>query len=322
MLLVTGGTGFIGSHLVDCLAALGCRLRCLVRRGSSTAHLPQADLELAYGDLVSGDGLAEALRGVQTVFHLAGVRKSASPAGYYQGNARATENLVRAAAGVTRFVHVSSLAAAGPAPGGTPLDESAEPRPVSDYGRSKLEAEHAVRESPLANRAVILRPAVVYGPRDRDLLQLFRSARRGLLPGIGGEERYFSAIYIRDLVEGVVASARIRETAGRTYFLAHPEQVSWSKLRGLAAALAGRSARTVSVSPRAARLAGLGAEWWARLRRRPAILSRDRIAEACCPYWLCDSRRAGREMGFTAATALDDGLAETLDWYREAGWLS
>jgi nucleoside-diphosphate-sugar epimerase len=114
MILVTGGAGFIGSHLVERLVAQGRAVRCLVRRSSSLHNLPRAGIDLAYGDLASGDGLPEAVRGVDTVIHLAGTTKATTVSGYYTGNAQATANLLRAAGAVGRFVHVSSMAAAGP----------------------------------------------------------------------------------------------------------------------------------------------------------------------------------------------------------------
>ena len=167
MILITGGTGFIGSHLVEAVCARGEPLRCLIRRDSSKRHpfaLP-AEAEIVFGDLVSGEGLSDALEGVGTVIHLAGVTKALSTSEFYSGNAGATENLARAVAGrAVRFVYVSSLAAIGPSTDGTPVSEDAEPHPITHYGRSKLEGERIARA--LVPDAVIVRPAVVYGPRD------------------------------------------------------------------------------------------------------------------------------------------------------------
>ncbi|MGB9606740.1 MAG: NAD-dependent epimerase/dehydratase family protein, partial [Bryobacteraceae bacterium] len=216
--LVTGATGFIGSHLAQRLVGLGARVRCLVRRTSRTGVLP-AGIELAQGELATGEGLAEAVRGAQLVFHLAGVTKAVSPADYERGNVLATRNLVGALESCeARLVQVSSLAAVGPSSDGSPLPEDCEPRPVSLYGRSKLEAERAVLCSGLAARAVIVRPPVVFGPRDTDVYQLLRMAARGWLPVTGGPEARFSVIYVEDLVEGLLAAACHESAAGRTYF--------------------------------------------------------------------------------------------------------
>jgi nucleoside-diphosphate-sugar epimerase len=319
MILITGGTGFIGGHLLEKLSVSGEPVRCLVRPRRVAPQFP-AGVETACGDLTSGDGVAEALRGVTTVIHLAGVTKVLASADYYAGNAGATTTLVRALAGRgIRFVHVSSLAAVGPGADGTPVSEDAAPHPVSHYGKSKWEAEQAVRA--LEPDAVIVRPAVVYGPRDKDVFQILKAISRGLMTRIAGEERWFSAIYVEDLADGLLAAARNPRAAGRTYFLAHPKPVSWSEFHKAAARIIGRDPHVIEVPAGLARAVGYSAELWSRVTGKPGILSRDKVAEAQCRWWTCDTRRAAAELGFEAQTSLDAGLARTLAWYKEAGWL-
>ncbi len=321
MILVTGGTGFIGSHLVERLVAQGRPVRCLVRRTSAIAGLPLAAIEVAQGDLESGAGLAEALRGVDTVIHLAGVTKARVPADYERGNAGATAQLLRAAGDIRRLVHVSSLAAAGPSPGDRPLTEEDPERPVSQYGRSKLAGEQIVRQSPVGERAVIVRPPVVYGPRDRDVYQVIRTVARGWVLQIGSQRRYFSLVYVGDLVDGLIAAAEREGVGGRIYYVAHPRPASWDEFGNSAARLMGRHARTLAIPEKAAYALGWCAERWAGWSGKPGILSRDKVTEACCAGWVCDPGRARRELGFCAQTGLEDGLRRTLDWYKEAGWL-
>jgi nucleoside-diphosphate-sugar epimerase len=317
MTLVTGGTGFIGAHLLERLAAMGAPVRALVRR---RAALPRG-VEAAHGDLVTGEGLADAVRDADTVIHLAGVTKALRSADYYSGNADATRNLARALAGRSvRFVHVSSLAAIGPSPDGTPVTEHALPHPPVTYGKSKLEAERAVRE--LTPDAVIVRPAVVYGPRDTDVFQLLKSVSRGIIVEISGGERYFSAIYVKDLVEGILAAVRSPRAPGRDYFLAHPKPLSWRDLSGAAARIMRRVPRVLTIPYPLAVAAGACAEAAARLSGRPGIVSREKIREARFPFWTCSTARATEELGFTAPTSIEAGLAETLAWYKEAGWLT
>jgi nucleoside-diphosphate-sugar epimerase len=317
MYLVTGATGFIGRHLVATLAERGCPVRCLVRRSSRTDGLSGA--ELAYGDLATGAGVKEALAGVSTVIHLAGVTKALRAEDYYIGNGRATANLVRAMEGhEARLVHISSLAAAGPSPDGSLVDEDRTPSPCSHYGRSKLEAENIAR-----GRAgtVILRPPVVYGPRDTDVFRILQAVSRGLVLEIAGGERRFSAIYVKDLACGILTAAGHAQAGGRTYFLTYPEPHTWAELTTAAARIMGKTCRTLRVPYALARAVGFAAEMGSMATRKPGILSRDKVAEARCLYWTCSAGRASRELNFTAATPLPEGLAESLAWYKEAGWL-
>ncbi len=316
--LVTGATGFIGWHLVKRLLEHGAGVRCLTR---GAALLP-APAETVRGDYVTGAGLREALAGVHTVFHLAGVTKALRTKDYFTGNVEVTEHLAQAAAEYgdsVRFVHVSSLAAAGPSTGDADVSEQTDPHPVSAYGRSKLAGEQAARR--LLPRAVVVRPPVVYGPRDTDVFEMVRGIARGIDLRIGRAERWFSAIYAADLVEGLLAAARCPGAAGKTYFLAHPEPVSWTQFAATAARLLNRRVRTIVVSRAAAAALGSVAGCWSRLRGKPGIVSADKLREALYPRWTCTADLARSELGFVAATTLEEGLAQSIAWYKEHGWL-
>jgi nucleoside-diphosphate-sugar epimerase len=319
MILVTGGTGFIGRHLLERLSQSGVPARCLLRQTKKPRSLPPG-VEPAFGDLATGQGVDEALRNVSIVIHLAGVTKALTAADFYTGNVRATENLARALAGRgIRLVHVSSLAAVGPSRDGTPVGEEEPPHPITHYGKSKLEAERLVRE--LAPEAVIVRPAVVYGPRDTDVFQLLKSISQGLVLEISGGDRWFSSIYVDDLVDGLLAAARCPRAEGHTYFLAHPKPNTWTELSSAAALVMACRPRVLRVPLPIAGGVGYAAEIWSRLTRKPGIVSREKIREAQCLWWTCDTRRADAELGFQAKTPLDAGLALALAWYKEAGWL-
>lgn len=319
MILVTGGSGFVGSHLVEKLRAGGEAVRCLVRATSSTRYFP-GGVETAVADLATGRGIEPALDGVDTVFHLAGVTRALSTAAYYAANATATGKLVEALQGRSiRFVHVSSLSAVGPSLDGRPVDEDTIPHPMSSYGKSKLEGERIARA--LAPQARIVRPPVVYGPRDTSVFQILKSVAQGRVLEIAGGERWFSAIYVEDLVEGLMATARAGMAAGRTYFMAYRQPATWRELEATAAKIMGRKPRILRVPVGAAQSVGFLFEMWSRITRNPAMISREKVAEACCRFWICDSARAASELGFEASTPLSTGLAKTLAWYKEAGWL-
>ncbi len=324
MILLTGGTGFVGSHVLERLRADGAAVRCLVRPKAGRA-LDAGSLgatEVVAGDLETGAGVEEALAGVETVIHLAGVTKALRRGEYDDGNVRATANLLLAMEGSSaRLIHVSSLAAIGPSEAANrPVNEETEPHPLTHYGRSKLEGERLVR----AGRpdAVIVRPPVVYGPRDTDVWQILKPIAKGWSLQMSGGERWFSAIYAGDLAAGLASLAASQAGVGRSYYLAQEAPVSWSGLAACAARIMGVKLRVVRIPPPVALAVGACAEAWAQITGRPGIISREKIAEGLCAAWTCDTGRARAELGFEATTDLEHGLAKTLQWYKEAGWLS
>lgn len=317
MILVTGGTGFIGSHVLDRLSAAGQPARALVRRKTT---LPRG-IESAFGDLAANTGLDEALDGVTGIIHIAGTIRVVRPAEYYTGNVTASENLARAAArrGAIPFLHVSSLAACGPSNSEEPVDESTSPAPISNYGKSKLESEKAV----LAHLpgAVIVRPPVVYGPRDRGVFSILQSVCRGIVPQIAGGERWISFILVDDLVDGMLAAIHHPAAAGRVWFLSHPEPLTWTRLGDLATGIMHCRARSLRIPIPAAYALGWFGEMAGYLTGKPGFVSREKILEATQRRWVCSPARAATELGIAARTSHLDGLSRTLAWYKETGWL-
>jgi nucleoside-diphosphate-sugar epimerase len=254
---------------------------------------------------------------------VAEVTKALHASDYYVGNVQATENLLRAmSSSGARLVHLSSLAAMGPSPDGIPLREDAAPHPLTHYGKSKLEGEQAVAASSLASRSTVIRPPVVYGPRDVDVYQVFKAAASGALVRIGRPESYFSFIYIADLVDGLILAAERQQAAGKAYFLANPGPVSWTEFGSTAALTMVKKIRTFTLPVWAAYLAGCLADLLSRVTGRPGILSRDKILEARQRYWVCDATRAAADLDFHTQTSLREGVAATLEWYRQAQWLT
>jgi nucleoside-diphosphate-sugar epimerase len=323
--LVTGGQGFIGSHLCARLLAEGHRVRVLARPSSDLGNLAGLDVEVVRADITQAATLPSAVAGADVVFHAAAALKGLRERDLVRINADGTRNLVAASVAAAprpaRFVYVSSLAAAGPSPGGTtPHTEETAPQPLTWYGRSKLAGEHAVRAA-IGLSWTIVRPPIVFGPRERDVLGYFRIARRGYLPVVGASDRYYSLIYVEDLVEGLVRAARSPVGAGQVYYLAGPEVVSWVELGRLIAAALGVTGRPLRLPEAVAVSAGYVADLIARVRGRPEIFSSQKVVEMLAPAWVCSAGKAARELGWRAATPLAEGLARTARWYREHGWL-
>jgi nucleoside-diphosphate-sugar epimerase len=298
-------------------------VRVLARPASDLRNIAALELEVVRGDVTEPVSLPAAVAGCDVVFHVAGALKGLREQDLFRVNAEGTRNLLVAAAQArpSRFVYVSSLAAAGPSPGGrTPRTEDMPPRPLTWYGRSKLAGEDAVR-SATGLSWTIVRPPIVFGPRERDVLGYFRIARRGYLPVVGFSDRYYSLVYVENLAEGLVRAAEAPAAAGEVYFVAGSEVVSWVELGRLIASALGVAGRPLRLPETVATIAGMVADALARVRGRPDIFSSQKVIEMLAPAWVCSSDKAARDFGWRAATPLSEGLATTARWYREHGWL-
>ncbi|MBA2627901.1 MAG: NAD-dependent epimerase/dehydratase family protein [Gemmatimonadales bacterium] len=321
--LVTGATGFVGSHLVDILRRNGADVTILARSEAKAAPLAALGMTVVRGDLSAHDALARAVDGQDAIFHVAGSVAARNEAEYFRGNRDGTANVVNAAveAGTNpRLVVVSSMAAGGPSLGGVPRTGVESDRPVTMYGRSKLAAEKVVRASGLP--WVILRPPMIYGPRDRDnLIRIFRIARLGVAPVFGDGSQRLSAIYAPDLADALFAAASAPGAVGQTYYANHPEVLTSAGIVRATGRVLGRTMHLVRVPEWAGRgilhLTGAAAA----LLGRATILNADKANEFFQPAWLGDPSPLERDTGWRAAHAFESGLAETYAWYRSAGWL-
>ena len=318
---VTGAAGFVGGHLVDRLRARGDRVRGLVRDREQGARLLEQGCEVVQGRLDDAPVLRWLVEGCDTVFHVAGALAARSEEEFLAVNRDGTARVARIARemGVARFVYVSSLAVTGPARRGSVRYESARPRPVTPYGRSKLAGEEAVRESGVP--FTIVRPPVVYGPRDRQLLRLFRLARLGILPLLGDGRQELSLVHAEDLADALLAAAAAPRALGAVYHAAHPEVVTQEEL-GRAVGRAVRH-RVVPLHiadewvPTLLRLSGRAARLFGRTTR----LDADKVPEFLAAAWTCSSDALFRDAGWQAQIGLEQGLAATFRWYAAEGWL-
>ena len=320
--LVTGATGFIGSHLVPRLLERGYKVRCLVRQASSLEKLEGLDVEFFPGNLGDPASLGRAVRGVDYVFHLAGLTKTGKSREFYDINACGTENLVEAAVaenpGLRKFVYLSSHAAAGPSLNGGLLTEEKEPQPVSHYGRSKLMGEKAVLGRSSRIPVVVLRPTSVYGPGDRDVYLLFKAIKKGIFP-YWGAGRY-SLLYVEDLAEGIIAAAEAGadKSDGKVFFLSDGNVYTNSEIaETIADAL---SAHPLKL-PLPRFLLYAAALFSALAGKDSGIINLDKLREMGFPNWCCDPGRAIREIGFLPKITLKEGAKWTVNWYRIRQWL-
>jgi nucleoside-diphosphate-sugar epimerase len=319
--LVTGATGFVGSHLVEALRRGGVEVTALARSPEKAAVLRALGVLVVSGDLHNRASLDQAAADQDVIYHVAGVVAARSEAEFLSANEEGTRNVLAASErrGRPRFVLVSSLAAGGPATRGAPLDGSEPPKPVTAYGRSKLAAERLVMTSDLPWS--IVRPPIVYGPRDREVLKVFRLARLGVAPVFGDGTQELSAVHAADLAGALIAVGTSTTTIARTYTACHPEVFTSAEFGRAVGAAMGRSVGTLRIPSVLGRALLSLTETSARLTGQTTILTTDKANEFFQPAWTGNPTPLTRDCGWKARYDLRGGLADTYQWYRKAGWL-
>ena len=328
---VTGGTGFIGSHLVELLVASDYQVTCAVRQTSNLRWLKpllagkHSPIQLVTADLSNPDSPIPSLRGIDLVFHLAGLTRAFNSNEYNWANVEATRRLIEAClaenSGITRFLYCSSLAACGPSQDGEPVSEDTQPQPLTDYGKSKLKGEMIARE--YANRlpVTIIRPPAVYGPRDKDIFLFFQCVRNGVLPLIGNQRRQLSLVYVKDLVRGMHAAAVSERTVGNTYFLTDGVIHSWWEVAQAIAQSLEKRPLPLRMPFFLLNVLSIFMEVLAQFTGKPATLDRQKMIDLKQQYWICDDTKAEKEIGYRAVYPLEKGIEETARWYLDNGWL-
>ncbi|MCK4909391.1 MAG: NAD-dependent epimerase/dehydratase family protein [Planctomycetes bacterium] len=327
--LVTGGTGFIGSHLVAYLVKKKYDVFCLIRKSSSLDWLRKLPVKYIYGDLSSKSLLTAAFKkagdGFDYIYHLAGVTKAGKKELYYRENFLGSRNLIEVVARdyrqrLKKFLAVSSLAAVGPAVNGRAVTEESECRPIADYGLSKLQGERAILKYSADLPITIIRPPVVYGPRDRDLFVYFRTINAGVKP-IVGPRKYFSIIYVSDLVAGINQAAESEKAVGRIYFMANQKYYSFEDIGRLVQQALGRKVITLKLTDGLVGFLAACSEGLSRIQGKTTIFNRQKAREMAQRFWICDTSRARSELNFMTRVSLTEGVKQTADWYRSHDWL-
>jgi nucleoside-diphosphate-sugar epimerase len=323
--LVTGATGFIGSHLVEALLQRGDQVRCLVRKTSDLKWLRDLPIEATQGDCNDKHSLAEAVKGVDQVFHLAGVTKAVQEKTYFEVNALGTENLIHACLQhnphLQKFIYLSSQAAAGPCQNGDKKKESDRCEPVSLYGQSKRMGEdfalaHA-HELPL----LILRPSAVYGPRDRDIYTFFKLLSKKIKPCLSGEEQHISLCYVRDIVQAILLASETKESHGEIFFLSDGQSYRWEEVGDIFAEAMGITPICIRVPEWMILGIASISEYFSKISGKPALLNKGKVEEMVQKNWVCDITKAKEVLGFEPTVPLMEGARLTFEWYKKENWL-
>lgn len=320
--VVTGASGFIGRNLVGRLRGEGHTVRCLVRPNGGE---PPNGVERVPVDLHDPGalGATTAFDDADVIFHLAAATRARSAAAFRVANVEPTHNLLQAVAGrglTPRFVFVSSQAAAGPASSEQrPVVEDDPPRPVEEYGRSKVAAERVVTRFGDRLPCVVVRPCSVFGAFDRDFLRLFRMAERGVLVYPGIERHWLSLLHVDDLVEGLLAVAR--NAKSQLYFLAPGAPIQWKTLGREIEAAVGRTVLHLNIPGGLVRGAAHVGDLAAGFMLETPLLNSNKASLSRYPFWVCSAERAQKELGWRPSRSLPDAIRDTYLWYAKHDWL-
>ncbi len=325
--LVTGASGFLGSHVATQLKARGDSVRCLVRKSSNTSFLDKLGVELAFGAIDQHDTLPAAVTGVDAIIHCAGLVKARDAEEFDSVNHKGTEALALAAVehnpGLQRFVHVSSAAVMGPGEPGRKRARDAEPNPVTEYGRSKLRGENAVVALKDKLPVTVIRPPGIYGPRDAEMFAFFQMVSYGLAIKMAGGFDAMVIVFGEDCADACIrAIDNTSVPSGRVFFVHDGEARSFDAMadaiaRALDVELWGRPIVPIPVLRVAARVS----EAFGKATNKAMMFTQDKVNELAIKDFDFDLSATRDELGWAPKTTFEAGTKATAKWYRENGWL-
>lgn len=319
--LVTGASGFIGSHLVEHLIKHGYIVTCLLRKTSNREYLKCTNAEIVIGDLNNSRLLNELVRDKNYVFHLAAVIESDNQELYHKTNVLGTKYLAEAcrdsSENLNKFVFISSIAASGPSKKGVLKTEDDECRPINEYGRSKLEAENIIREVLKNIPYVIIRPPNVYGPREKELLHAIEVIKKHIKPLLGNGDRQTSLIYVGDLVRAIRMAAENPTAVYKTYFITDGNTYSWRSITDLIIKELEIKSPFIPIPYPVLLLAGIFSAIASKILKKAPAITIQRIKNVRKNYYIYDSSRAYKELGFLPEISLEEGIKRVISWYRD-----
>jgi len=321
-ILLTGATGFVGTHTVHHLVEKGYQVRCLVRKNSDTSRLP-AEVELAEGHLLDYETLLKAVHGCWGIMHVGGVVRVTQVRDFYRINRDGTANLVKAAKekNIKRFLLCSSQAASGPSMPDLRRKWNDKPEPVTNYGKSKLAGENVLKENAGEMWFAIVRPPAVYGPWDRAFLTLVKWVKRGFKLRLGDGSMPFSIVHGSDLARALTLALEAKKPSGEIYYATDGADHDLTELLSIIEEFMLKQARWLSIPLVAAPLVARGIEIFAEIRGGSALLGRDKLIELTQPAWTCDDQPLRDATGYKEHYSLAEGMQMTIEWYGNKGWI-
>jgi len=323
--VVTGASGFVGSHVVDKLLAEGHEVRCILRSSSSKRWLENKPVEIFDCGLFDKDALKKILKDADYLFHVAGVVKAKDEEGYFKGNVETTRVLLDVLCEVNpdiqRVIIVSSLTACGPSLNGKPVTEETPEHPITRYGKSKYAQEQLAKKYMDKLPITMIRPPAVFGARDTEIYLFFKTYKQGLMGLIGFDKKKLSLVHVDDLVNGIFLSAISEKAIGQTYFIGTEQYYDWKQIGEVSHRAIGKKAFTIKIPHFTVYTVAAVAQFLAMFSSGAATFNLEKARDFVQKAWTCDVSKAVRDLGYHQTVSLEDGIKRTVDWYREMKWL-
>jgi nucleoside-diphosphate-sugar epimerase len=323
--VVTGGTGFVGSHLVDLLLSKGYDVRCIVRKSSNQRWLKDKNVTVYDTGLFDREGLKEVLINADYLYHVAGVVRSKTKNGFFTGNVETTKNLLEVTCEVNpniqRVVIVSSLTACGPALNGSPCTELTEPKPITTYGRSKLAEEELAKEFMSKIPITICRAPAIYGERESDIYAMFKGVQKGIMTLVGFNEKKLSLIHGRDFCNGLYLAAISEKAINQIYFISSDKVYNWDEVTDAMEDAVGKKTLRIKIPHFLIYLIGGISHFLNYFSSKPATFNLEKAKDFVQENWTCDITKAENDFGYSQQISLEEGMKSTVSWYREQNWL-
>ncbi|HSW56505.1 MAG TPA: NAD(P)-dependent oxidoreductase [Ignavibacteriaceae bacterium] len=322
---VTGANGFVGSHLVDYLLGKNFEVRCIVRKSSNLQWLEGKNVKIYDCGLFDKDGLREAFRDVNYIFHVAGVVKAKDEEGYFKGNVEATKVLLEVAAEVKdqikKFIVVSSQTVSGPALVGKPVTEDMKPNPLTTYARSKLKQEEVALSYKDIFPVTICRGPAIFGERDTEIFIYFQVFNKGLTTMIGFDKKELSLLHVADLAEGLYQAAVSEKSNGEIYFISSEKFYNWDDVGNITSKVLGKKAFRIKIPHFIVFMIAAIAQFFAMFSSKPATLNIEKAKDLTQQFWICDTSKAMRELGYRQKVSIEEGIKRTCEWYKQMKWI-
>jgi len=323
--VVTGANGFVGSHLVDYLLAMDFEVRCIVRKSSNLRWLENKNVKLFDCGLFDKEGLRKAFKDSNYIFHVAGVVKAKDEEGYFKGNVETTKILLEVASemkqSIKRFLIVSSQTVSGPSLDGKPVDEETECKPLTTYGRSKLEQEKVTMNYKEILPVTVCRAPAIFGERDTEIFIYFQVFNKGLTTMIGFDKKELSLLHVADLVEGLYLAAISEKAKGETYFISSEKFYTWDEVGKITSSVLSKKAIKIKIPHFIVFTVAAIAQFFAMFSSKPATLNIEKAKDLTQKYWICDTSKAMRELGYHQKISIEEGIKRTCEWYKKMKWI-